>query len=116
MGVTYPDGLTQKNAWPPEVVTSGTAAITLSCEKHANKYLRSTNAVAVTVTVPSGLGCEPNTEFKIEQAGLGLVTVSAAAGVTIESRGGLLSLAGQYGVVTLKQVDTDTYTLYGDIA
>jgi len=113
-GVTYPDGLTQKNAWPSEVVSSGTASITLSCEKHANKYLRSTNASSVTVTVPSGLGCEPNTEFKIEQAGAGSVNFSAASGVTLNSFNNSTGIEGQYRVLTLKQVDIDVYTLYGD--
>ena len=115
-GVTYPDGLTQKNAWPADVVESGTTVIALTCSLHANKYLRTTSASPTVIQVPSGLGCEPNTIISFEQAGAGSVNFSGAPGVTLNSFNSATGIEGQYGVVHLKQVATDTYTLYGDIA
>jgi len=115
-GVTYPDGLTQKNAWPADVVEDGTTVIALTCSSHANKYLRTTSASPTVIQVPSGLGCEPNTIISFEQAGAGSVNFSGAPGVTLNSFNSATGIEGQYGVVHLKQVATDSYTLYGDIA
>jgi len=53
--------------------------------------------------------------IEIEQAGAGTLSVVAGAGVTINSRGGDLVLAGQYAVAALKKVATDSWTLTGDL-
>mgnify|MGYP001813883970 CR=1 FL=1 len=115
-GVRFPDGLTQKNAWPAAVVEDATTSITLSCSSHANKHLRTTSASAVTITIPSGLGCDANSIFTFEQAGAGGVGISGAPGVTLNSFNSATGIEGQYAVAHLKQVATNTYTLYGDIA
>ena len=60
--------------------------------------------------------CVEIPDDKVEQAAAGSVNFSAAAGVTLNSFNSATGIEGQYGVVRLKQVGIDTYTLYGDIA
>jgi hypothetical protein len=83
----------------------------------ANTYVRFTSASAVAFTVPpnSSVAYPVGTEITIEQAGAGALTVTAGSGVTINSRGADLVLAGQYAVATLKKVATDTWILTGDL-
>lgn len=79
------------------------------------KYLRSTSATAVSLTMPVGLALvDPAAEIHIRQAGAGLVTIVAASGVTINTPfGGTLVLAGQGATATLKKVAADEYDLFG---
>lgn len=83
----------------------------------AMSYIRFTNGSAVTLTVPanSTAAFPIGTVIEIEQAGAGALSVSAAGGVTINSRGADLTLAGQYSVAALKKTATDTWTLMGDL-
>jgi hypothetical protein len=82
-----------------------------------NCWVRHANAAAITATVlphaqvPYPIG----TEITAEQAGAGQVTIVAGSGVTINSPATLKTNA-QWSVVVLKQVDTDVWTLAGDIA
>lgn len=84
----------------------------------ANSYLRFTSATDVVLTVPpnSANPIDIGTVVAIEQAGTGKVTVAAGAGVTVNCRGGAVATAGQYAVAQLKKVDTDVWTLLGDVA
>jgi len=91
-----------------ETGTSRTLAI-----GDAGLYIRTTNASAVTITVPSGLAPPANAEFVFEQAGAGQITISPASGVTINTSTSLTSSA-QYAVLGIKQVATDVYTAFGD--
>jgi hypothetical protein len=79
----------------------------------AGLYIRTTNASAVTITVPSGLAPPANAEFVFEQAGAGQITISPAAGVTVNTSSSLTSSA-QYAVLGIKEVATDVYTAFGD--
>lgn len=92
--------------------TSYTAALT-----DANDYIEFTNGSAVNFTIPpnASVAFPIKTVIEIEQAGAGALTVVAGAGVTINSRGGDLTLAGQYAVAALKKKATDTWTLTGDL-
>lgn len=84
----------------------------------AEGYIRCTSGSPVVVTIPpnSSVAFTVKTVISIEQAGAGTVTLAADAGVTLNSRGGLLSLAGQYAVAQVKKVATDTWTVIGDVA
>jgi hypothetical protein len=122
-GILYPQSFNDSNRLQiipytgPEAITASVSnTINLSCSDHAGKYLRTLSASPVVITIPSGLGCELNSEFTVEQAAAGSVNFSAAAGVTLNSFNSATGIEGQYGVVRLKQVGIDTYTLYGDIA
>jgi hypothetical protein len=80
--------------------------------------IRFTNGSPINFTIPpnSSVAFPMGTEIDFEQAGAGLLTIVAGGGVTLNSRGGVHSTAGQYGVGTVKKVGTDTWTLVGDLA
>ena len=114
--ISFGDGTTQTTAaGPASVISDSNTGITVVCATHANNYLRTTSNSGVTITFPSGVGCDANSEFTFEQAGSGQITVTGAAGVTINSASTTKSFA-QFSVVSVKQVGTDVYTLFGDTA
>jgi hypothetical protein len=81
-------------------------------------FTRFNNGGAIIFTVPKN-SVTPfpiGTEINYSQAGAGVVTVTPAAGVTINSRGGLMATAGQYAAAMLKKVAADTWLLIGDLA
>jgi hypothetical protein len=82
-----------------------------------SKIVGLTNAAAITLTVPpnSTAAFPVGTTINLRQGGAGQVTVAAGAGVTINSRGAALKLAGQYAYGTLVKTGTDTWDLFGDI-
>ena len=117
--ISFGDGTTQTTAatasGPASVISDSGTGITMVCGTHANNYLRTTSNSAVTITFPSGLGCDANSEFTFEQAGSGQITVTGDAGVTINTSSTTKSYT-QFSVISMKQVATDTYTLFGDTA
>ena len=117
--ISFGDGTTQTTAatasGPASVISDTGTGITMVCGTHANNYLRTTSNSAVTITFPSGLGCDANSEFTFEQAGSGQITVTGDAGVTINTSSTTKSYT-QFSVISMKQVATDTYTLFGDTA
>ncbi|MBU3992583.1 MAG: DUF2793 domain-containing protein [Alphaproteobacteria bacterium] len=84
----------------------------------AGGYIQFTNAAAIAFTIPpnSSVAFAVGTVITIEQAGAGVVTITAGAGVTLNSRGSLVDTAGQYAVAQIKKVATDTWTIIGDVA
>jgi len=71
-------------------------------------------AGANTLTVaPSLTGTEPVT---IIQYGAGQTTITAGAGVTLRSAGGLLALRLQYSSCTIIPVGSDEFHVIGDLA
>lgn len=83
----------------------------------ADTYIRFSNASSITFTIPpnSSVAFPVGTVIEMEQAGAGALSVAAGSGVTINSRGSDLTLAGQYSVAAIKKVATDTWTLTGDL-
>lgn len=84
-----------------------------------NTYNVSQDATAQTVTLPAQATVvwTADAEIHIEQGGAGTVTVTGATGVTINGvSAGSFALAGQFSVVTLKRVASNTWTLLGGIA
>lgn len=83
----------------------------------AGTYIRFNNASTIMFTIPlnATVAFPIGTEIELEQAGAGAVTVGAAGGVSINSRGGSQVTAGQYAVASLKKVGTDAWTLTGDL-
>lgn len=83
---------------------------------HINTYRRSLDATAQVVTVPAQatVAWTADAEIHIEQGAAGSVTITAAAGVTINGvTAGSFSLAGQYAAATLKRIGADAWTLIG---
>lgn len=71
------------------------------------------NASAITLTVPSGLGA--NFACMLIQIGAGQVTV-VASGVTLNSYAGLVKLAGQHAAANLFAYVSNTFNLSGNLS
>jgi len=91
---------------------AGTSVTGVALDK--GKWIRFTAATAVTWTINTGIHAAGD-EITIEQAGAGVVTVTAGASVTINSRGSLIATNGQYAVASLKCISTGVFTLVGDL-
>ena len=76
------------------------------------------SATAKTVTLPSDTTAPTlptNFESTVTRLGAGTVTFVADTGVTIDSRGGLLGVNGQYGVVNIKKRASNRWIIWGDL-
>lgn len=78
-------------------------------------YLRFINGTTATLTIPSA-SFTLGTIITVERAGTGSLSLVAGSGVTINSRDGALTLSGQFAVAQLKNVDTDVWTVIGDVS
>jgi hypothetical protein len=77
--------------------------------------LSSSNAMTLIVPLYSNIAFLSGTQIPISQIGTGQVTVSATAGVTLNSRGGRLKLNGQYATASLINTGTNIWLLAGDL-
>lgn len=84
----------------------------------ANKSIRTTSGSAVTITVApdSSLNFPTNTLISLTQYGAGALSVAEGAGVTVNSLGGSLTLAGQYAAATLQKIGPNEWLLVGALA
>jgi hypothetical protein len=83
----------------------------------AGKTVVMTKGSANNLTVPpySSVAFAVNTRVDVLQNGAGKVTIVAGSGVTINSKGAVLSIGAQYVGVTLINTAQDAWTLVGDI-
>ena len=90
--------------------TSYTLALT-----DQNRFLESSNAANQTIIIPlnSSVAFAIGTEIEICRAGVGDVTISPDAGVTLKSAGNRYRISEIYGVITLKKVGVDTWIMIG---
>lgn len=101
---------------PAPTAMAGTAyTLALSDD---GQYIRTGSASATTITIPTNatVAFAIGAVVTIEQGAAGLVSIAAAGGVTLNSRSGAVNSAGQWAVIQLKKVATDTWTLIGDAA
>lgn len=98
--------------WNPQ-----TASYTLDLSD-ANNGVEMLVGSANNLTVPpnSTAAFPVGSSVLIYQAGAGLSSIVAGAGVTIVKRGSSLDMGGQYALATLVKRATDTWILSGDIA
>lgn len=84
----------------------------------AGNYRRLDDATSVAVTVPTNasVAFDIGTQIILEQAGTGSIEITGASGVTIYSPDSLLSTASRYSSVVLTKVETNGWTLAGDLA
>jgi hypothetical protein len=82
------------------------------------KLITCSNASANTVTFPqnSSVAIPVGATGTILQLGAGTTSAVAGTGATINSRGGLLSSAGQYGAFTWVKISTNGFWISGDLA
>lgn len=94
-------------------VVSGTSDTLVAAD--ADRYLRCTNAGAVTVTVPpnASVAFPVGTEVHVRQAGAGQVTIAGASGVTVNTSE-TLALRKQHATITLLKVAADEWDLLGE--
>lgn len=81
----------------------------------ARYFMVCSNASAQTITIPpnSSVAFDVGAEIVFFQQGAGQVAFAAGVGVTIQSFSSFLKIASQYGVVTAKKIDTNTWVLIG---
>jgi len=79
---------------------------------------RTTGGAATAITVPPEVDVPfpVSTVTAIRQAGAGLVTLVAGAGVTLNNRGGGLVSNGQHAGFQIKKVAANEWDVWGDIA
>jgi hypothetical protein len=80
--------------------------------------LNASNSAAGSITIPpnSSVPFPVGTSITVRCGGAGIVTFAAGTGVTLQSRGGILTSAGQFALVTLLKTATDFWTVAGDLA
>lgn len=111
----YVEQAAQQVASLPATLIDSTTSRTLALTDNRG-YIRFTNAGAVTVTVPdeAATAFAVDSEIHLRAATAGTVTITPAAGVTINtpSSGGLV-LAEAGATATLKKVGSDEWDLFG---
>jgi C4-dicarboxylate-specific signal transduction histidine kinase len=82
------------------------------------KLITVSNASANTLTIPpnSSVAYGIGTQINIAQLGAGQVTITAGAGVTLNSSGAKLKLKDQYSVATCVKTDTNTWFVVGNLS
>jgi hypothetical protein len=98
------------------IINAQTAAYTLTLAD-TGKFLTLSNASALALTVPpnSSVAYPIGTLIEGAQLGLGQVTLTPGAGVTINGSPGL-KVAGQYGTFGLLKTGTDVWLAFGRLA
>lgn len=91
---------------------------TLVLTDAANKLVTTSNASAITVTVPPSVFAAGNT-INLQSIGVGLTTFAAGAGVTITSTGASAAapiLRARYSACTIICTASNVFTIVGDLA
>lgn len=131
-GFTLPAGATVYLSWeytgsaynlygeplpPPRVQTNSQSASYTLVLADEGKVVEVSNASANNLTVPlNATAAFPvGAQIVVRQGGAGQTTVVATGGVTINSRGSAMKLAGQYASAVLTKKGTDSWNLDGDI-
>lgn len=112
--ITGSDILAFSNKEAPEDVTGTTYTLVLA---DANKLKKTTNASAVTVTVPpnSSEAFAVGAMLEFTQGAAGQITFSPGGGVTLRSLSGNLKSSGQWGLVRLLKIATDEWLVSGNL-
>ena len=82
------------------------------------KLITCSNASPIALTIPpnSSVAYGIGTQINIAQLGAGQVTITAGAGVTLNSSGAKLKLSAQYAVATCVKTDTNTWFVVGNLS
>ena len=81
------------------------------------KLVTCDNASSIALTIPpnSSVAYGIGTQINIMQLGVGTVTITAGAGVTLRSDGSKLKTNAQYAVATCCKIATDTWVVVGNL-
>jgi len=91
---------------------------TLVLADASNKLVTTSNASAITVTVPPSVFAAGNT-IDLQSIGVGLTTFAAGAGVTITSTGASAAapiLRARYSACTIICTASNVFTIVGDLS
>jgi hypothetical protein len=93
------------------------ADYTVTIEDSAG-FIEMTSADPLTLTIPAStsVNFHIGTQILVSQSGVGSVTFAPASGVTFQAAATHYTTAGQYSVVSILKVDTDTWLLAGELA
>ena len=82
------------------------------------KLVTCDNASAIALTIPpnSSVAYGIGTQINIMQLGAGQVTITAGAGVTLNSAGSKLKTSAQYAVATCAKIASDTWVVVGNLS
>ena len=82
------------------------------------KLITCSNAASIALTIPpnSSVAYGIGTQINIAQLGAGQVTITAGAGVTLNSAGAKLKTAAQYAVATCVKTYTNTWFVVGNLS
>jgi len=73
-------------------------------------------AVTCSIQTSSLVACNIGSEFEFFQSSSGHFIFVTGSGVTLRSKGGALTLTGQYSAATLKKIRAEEWVLVGDLA
>ena len=73
------------------------------------------SSIALTIVPNSSVAFGIGTQINIMQLGAGTVTITAGAGVTLNSDGSKLKTNAQYAVATCCKIATDTWVVVGNL-
>ncbi len=96
-------------------VQTGTSYTLALADAGATVTLNNGSAIALTIPTNATIAFPVGTQILLVQLGAGQVTVAAAGGATVNSRGAALKLNGQYACGALVQYAANTWVLSGDI-
>ena len=82
------------------------------------KLITADNASPIALTIPpaSSVAYGIGTQINIMQLGAGQVTITAGAGVTLNSSGSKLKTKDQYSVATCAKIASDTWVVVGNLS
>jgi hypothetical protein len=82
------------------------------------KLITLDNAASIALTIPpnSSVAYGIGTQINLMQLGAGVVTVTAGAGVTLQSAGSKLKTNGQYAVATCCKIATNVWVVVGNLS
>lgn len=101
----------------PEIFPiSGTSLVLGLAHKGSLIRSNSSSDTVITVSPQVDVAWEGREVIYATQFGTGILSIAAGSGVTIVSRGGLLTLSGRYGEVKLVRLEENVWLLSGDLA
>jgi hypothetical protein len=81
-----------------------------------NHHVNAAGAVVATIDTDANVNFPVGTILGLGRYGAGAVSLAAAAGVTIRSKGGLLAIGNQFGFLSLQKIAANEWWVVGDLA
>ena len=110
-------GVSWQNEYNPISFNNQTGTTYTLTAPDAGSLVSMSNALSNNLTVPPNaqVAFAVGTEIIVEMGGAGVTSILPGSGVTINSTGSLISIAGQYSAVTLIKRSADVWLLIGDL-